>query len=1519
SVASILLLTVFVVSVQLYGSGLVVDGGFQEIEDLHVRDSISGARGALGQIARNLDKLLVDWASWDDTWNWLQGLEPGYEESNLTVDTFEDQSLAAIVAWDAAGGVAYARGMNPDGENDPGMAAEIATRCGGVLPGLPGIKGGTGGLLCLENGLVVLAVKRPVLQNGGGGPIAGSLLMARALTPDLLRPYAELLNIGLELLPAELHPELVHRGERAGREGFFEYASQATAMGYVLLPDVQGAPAALLTVTFHRHLAEQRELTLLFNHLLVFSVLIVVAVLGYFLLHRRVLVRLEDLTDQAVRLREQRRLEGARGERRIITSGDDEIHKLGEELNRLFDSLAASREDVELGRRFLGQMFNSISAGVLLVDPDTRRIVDVNDFALALGGYTRDEVVGHVCHNLTCPSKQGHCPILDLGHPSDMSRRRFLTKDGRTVPIMKSASVIERNGREVLLETFIDITEIENSQRALERARDELEEKVEERTVSLQSIIDTARNGIIVIDAFGIMTEFSPAAQRMFGYEREEAVGHNVALLMPEPYRSEHDDYIRRYLGNEGAGVVGSQVEVPAVRKDGTIFPMEISVNTAVVGAKPIFVAVVRDVTDRKRMEEALAHERERLRSILDSSPVGIGITVNGVARFSNPSMTRMGLAVGQHARDTYVDPEARGYITERLRTEGHLRNFETQIHGLDGKIIDALMTFLSFDYQGEEAILGWVVDITERKKAENALRESRQKYQKLVEEIGGKFVIFSHAPAGELFFVSEGVESVFGLPREEYLGRNWEEVVGWLPGENVRARTAVREMLESGHGFVQMELWYRHSATGEERVILASAHPVMDEQGQLASIDGIVEDITERKRAEQALAEAKELAEEATRAKSDFLANMSHEIRTPMNAIIGLSHLALQAGLDAKQRNYIDRVNRSAESLLGILNDILDFSKIEAGRMEMERIPFRLEEVFDNLTSVVGLRAQEAGLELLFDLPSELPAALVGDPLRLGQVLLNLGNNAVKFTDRGEVVVSVRVEEQVEDDVLLRFSVRDTGIGIDEKQRRRLFQHFSQADTSITRKYGGTGLGLAISRRLTELMGGRIWVQSKPGVGSEFLFTARFGVQADEPPLYAVDSTPGELRVLVVDDNESSRRITCGMLAGFGFASTGTATEKDALAALAEQGREPFDVLLVDWPLADVEGAEFLRRARKGGSRSARLVLMTATDGEGLRRAARDLPGGVDAVLEKPFMPSTLFDVLMTVSGGRARSLNRRESRRKETQELTRRLFGARVLLVEDNAVNQDVAVELLQSYGMVVEVANNGAEALEKLPLREYDGVLMDCQMPVMDGYTATERIREQERFRTLPVIAMTANVMAGDREKSLQAGMNDHIGKPINVHEMLQVMGRWIRPGHAGAPMPPLPPMPPEPERAASSAPEGRNAPPGGRDGLPELPGIDVEEALRLLRGKVGLYRRLLDDFRADYVDFEPQFREAQERGDHETAVRAAHSLKGVAGNVGSEPLRAAALGLESALREGAPLVRVVVALGAVLGVL
>ena len=734
----------------------------------------------------------------------------------------------------------------------------------------------------------------------------------------------------------------------------------------------------------------------------------------------------------------------------------------------------------------------------------------------------------------------------------------------------------------------------------------------------------------------------------------------------------------------------------------------------------------------------------------------------------------------------------------------------------------------------------------------------------------------------------------------DEMLGYQSGQQIGhssriWYPddssyeraGENFYKSRNLTKTFKSELEFVRKDgehIWVRTSVRAIESLVNSE------------DIVCVIEEITQERAVLKEINDARGLAEAANRSKSNFLANISHEIRTPMNAIIGMSHLALQTNLDKRQRKYIEKVHRAAESLLGIINDILDYSKIEAGKMSMEAAEFNLEDVIDNVINMLGIKLEGRGVEFLFSIKNDVPNALIGDQLRLGQILVNLVGNAAKFTERGEIVLGVEKVADYDDCVELHFWVADTGIGMTPEQCDKLFQSFSQADASTTRKYGGTGLGLAISKNLVERMGGNIWVESEWGKGSIFHFHARFGLQT-QPNFkhYFCPQNLQGLRALVVDDNPSAREILANMVQGIGLCVDVVPDGSQALQKISEADRcgAPYKLVLIDWQMPGIDGVDTMGYIdNQKLSDPPILIMVTALAREDALVRAKERGVKLQAILIKPVTKSALLQALCESLGKEMGVFNRYKERAKDYLHAVDKIRGARILVVEDNDINQELAVDILQNAGVHVDVADNGLEALKILSKNsKFDCILMDCQMPVMDGYTATKEIHEKLRLTNIPIIAMTANAMEGDKQKVLDAGMCDYISKPVNQERMFITLAKWI--GSFATDVVNLSPVEISPQKIKLKSASYNFE-------KISLPGIDVDFGLATASYNQPLYRRLLLRFRDVQGEFAQLFAQSRASSDKAAAQRCAHTLSGTAATIGAKQVHEAAAALELACK-------------------
>ena len=1026
----------------------------------------------------------------------------------------------------------------------------------------------------------------------------------------------------------------------------------------------------------------------------------------------------------------------------------------------------------------------------------------------------------------------------------------------------------------------------------LRAANQAQEKRIQTLGASMAFLTDTlnsANDGVLAIHFSSGAKYVNPQFTEMWGLAPEAlmAPGQEIALMTRHAAMvKDSAQFIAR--AKELWTSVESEVFDEIEMKDGRL--IERTITPVVTLAKRVgLVFNFRDVTERSRADQKILFNRmvvENSGSLFWLDPVRREVVYANKAACEQLHYSIEEL-IGMKISAIDVDADASSENAERLKfgadPSGKPKHFESRFGGGDGRLIDVSVSVFLVQHEEHAVNVVTFQDITELKNATEQAQREHAIMNSLINAIPDP--IFYKNSQGRYLGCNEAFAKVIGHPVADIVGRGDHQLLGleWADAVSVIDQNILARQEKTSY-----EQWITYK-DGRRVLFETLKAPFWDHKGQMLGIMGISRDITHRKEEEDAIRFAKESAEEATRMKSDFLANMSHEIRTPMNAIIGLSHLALKTDMTPRQRDYITKVHRSGQHLLGIINDILDFSKVEAGKLTVENIDFELDKLLDTVANLITEKCSAKGVELLFNIAPDVPQALVGDSLRVGQILINYANNAVKYTEFGEIMISVSVADVTLEDVLLRFSVRDTGLGLTEEQIGRLFQSFSQADSSTTRKFGGTGLGLAISKKLAELMGGEVGVSSVFGAGSDFWFTVRMGISQQPRRVLLPGPDLRGRRALVVDDNGHARSVMRGMLEAMTFEVVDVDSGRAAINAVrsAHAQRQPFDIVYLDWRMPLMDGMEAARQIRALELLPPpTLVMVSAYGREEMIKEAESL--GIVNMLVKPLSPSMLFDTTIEALG--AQRQEGRVSHQLTTYNMSQLapVRGSRILLAEDNEINQQIACELLADAGFVVELAENGLIALEMVQRGSYDLVLMDMQMPVMDGLTATAAIRRLAQLRELPIVAMTANAMEKDRLSCLEAGMNDFLTKPIDPDEMWRMLLKWIRPPEE-APRPVV----------ICGAPTAAS---GAGGDLPEnIAGLDARVGLGHMMGKKTLYVAMLQKYVKGQKACVHKLQEALHAQDRATAQRIAHTLKGVSATIGATAIAGYAGSVEQAIRE------------------
>ena len=902
---------------------------------------------------------------------------------------------------------------------------------------------------------------------------------------------------------------------------------------------------------------------------------------------------------------------------------------------------------------------------------------------------------------------------------------------------------------------------------------------VEDAQRFLAAIVESSQDAILSYTPAGIILTWNRGAEAIFGYSAQDAIGKPVSMLV-SPERASRLEHLTEQVLQ---GISVSQHEGLCRRQDGV--PVYVSATACPIknsfGDVAAVSVILHDVSGRKRTEEQLQENESRFHIMADGCPALMWVTNSkGEGEFINRAYreligTSLENVEGLNWQVLIHPDDAPQYLEACARAVGDhapLRS-EARLRSANGEW-RWVATYAEPRFSPGGEFLGHVglsPDITERKEAEQALRRSEEKFRQLAENIREVFWIMP-PETDEIPYVSPAYEQVWGRTRESLYQDPFSWVESIHPDDRERARSLLTKQME---GEPVLREYRIRTPEGQEKWIRDRAFPILDESGKLIRAVGIAEEITEQKRYEKELIHAREAADVANQAKSDFLANMSHEIRTPMNGIIGMTELTLDSALDSTQREYLNAVKYSADALMTVIDDILDFSKIEAGKLALDPVEFSLRDCVGHAMKTLSVRAHEKNLELACSIPPDLADAVIGDPVRLRQIVLNLAGNAIKFTDQGEIVLRVQAEAADGDGMTLHFAITDTGIGIPPEKLNVIFEAFTQADTSTTRKYGGTGLGLAISKRLIGMMGGRIWVESQVGKGSTFHFTARVG-KAAAPVVSRGGAHPvilDGLRVLIVDDNATNREILQKTLEYRRMKPAVASGGAVALARLhqAKLAGLPFEVLIVDCHMPDMDGFMLLEEIGKSPELAGLITVMLTSGGQrGDAQRCKEL--GIAAYLIKPILQSELLDALVHAvgaSGGANRPLP------VAHRPLNKAKPSLRILLAEDNVVNQRVAMRMLEKQGHTVVLACDGLKALAALERDRFDVILINVQMPCMDGVEATDAIRKREKVTGdhIPIVAMTAHAMSGDQQRFLQSGMDGYISKPVRPQELFEAI--------------------------------------------------------------------------------------------------------------------------------------------------
>ena len=1139
-------------------------------------------------------------------------------------------------------------------------------------------------------------------------------------------------------------------------------------------------------------------------------------------------------------------------------------------------------ESISLHQLFL----DNVDAGIVIIDQDTHIIEHINQKGIELYGGTVTELIGKPCYRLLCPADRGCCPVSDGEEEIKNCDRILLRSDGSTLPIMKSINNIRIAGRDKYLETFIDISYRKNIENALK-----------ESEANFRTFFETMDDIIIVGTAAGRILYANPALFKKLGYIDEDIQNMNILDLHPEDKRKEAKTIFEAMFKLER-----DTCPLPLVSKDGILLPVETRIWFGKWNGENCIFGICKDLTKEQEAQQ-------RFERLFRNNPALMALTTFPEGNFYDVNesfLKTLGYTrnqvVGETAEDLnlFVDQDKQTMI--KLKKKSTINNEELRVRCSNGNIIDGLFSGELINNHGKQYFLSVMIDITDRRKMETIINNERKRLSSIIK--GTKTGTWEWNIVTDEIIINDRYLDILGYKKGELNSLSMRSLLKYIhPDEAIVKEQIIQKHLKDESDYYECE--YRIKQKNGQWIWVIDRGSIVSrsDDGSPLKMSGTLQDINDRKKVEEELKIlnselkcqtnlAKDMllqAQKANAAKSEFLANMSHEIRTPMNGIIGMTSLLLETDLNDEQKRYTETVMTCGESLLSLLNDILDYSKIEAGKLNLEFLEFDLEKLVYEFADTMALKANEKGLDFICFISPEVPTSLCGDYGRLRQILNNYVSNAIKFTSKGEILLRVTLLNETDNLANIMFSVKDSGIGIPNDKIDILFEKFTQADSSTTRKYGGTGLGLAISKQLTEMMGGAVGVESYPGKGSEFWFTAtlRKRTKSEEISLPLPFSFPlNDVKVLIVDDNQVNCEILNTQLNLWGMRTVATKSVPEAIQMIykALGDNDPFRIALIDMQMPEMTGEDLGRIIRTDPKLSDLIMIMLTSIGD-IAEANLFIEKGFSAYLTKPVRHRELQELIVRLLSGKvSQSDNKNEI--NKIKEMKFQSSAARVLLAEDNITNQQVVLGIMKNIGMQCDAVANGLEVINALKTISYDLVLMDVQMPEMDGLEATKIIRNPQFGiinNAIPIIALTAHAMKGDMDMCIRAGMDDYLSKPIKPDQLIEVLEKWLLKKETGY-------------------------------GLSEKSkGIETEDKVKThIWNEAGVKNRLMDDddliktvisaFLQDMVKQLQLLKTYSESGNLTGLELHAHSIKGASANVGGETLQEVAFRMEKAAKSG-----------------